>query len=309
MNWTANCEEPEFTLYKQESGPFKVVTVRSIPVLDAARGKEIPVRVTYPGSGHGHPVIVWSHGAFGSKDGYKPLIRHWASHGYVCVQPTHADSVAFGVKIGDWAALDDWRGRVADVIAVLDALPDLLQERIPELAHGRADLTKIGGGGHSYGSHTMMFVAGARYGGEETSPYNESRPRAFVLLSPAGIGNHFKPGAWTGLARPLLVLTGTEDSSIRTGADYTWRFDVFEQSPPGDKYLAVIKGGHHGFGGISGVSWPGAGPAKPEHVRYTQSLTLAFWDEFLRHLPAAAQFLQEPSVAAGSAGAVTLRQR
>ncbi len=39
------------------------------------------------------PVIVWSHGVFGSHEGYEPLVRAWVEAGYVVVQPTHDDTL------------------------------------------------------------------------------------------------------------------------------------------------------------------------------------------------------------------------
>ena len=40
-----------------------------------------------------HPLIVFSHGFGGSSRGYVGLSSYWASHGYVVIAPSHADSV------------------------------------------------------------------------------------------------------------------------------------------------------------------------------------------------------------------------
>ena len=40
--------------------------------------------------------------------------------------------------------------------------------------------------------------------------------------------------------------------------------------------LVFVDGMHHGFGGISGVAWAGAGPRNDDQVRLTQDVSLAF---------------------------------
>ena len=44
------------------------------------------------------PVIIFSHGLGGSRDGYEYLGRHWASHGYVSVHSTHIGSDTSALK-------------------------------------------------------------------------------------------------------------------------------------------------------------------------------------------------------------------
>ena len=46
----------------------------------------------YPNVAGKFPVVVFSHGAGGSQNCCDGLTRHWASYGYVTVQPTHDDS-------------------------------------------------------------------------------------------------------------------------------------------------------------------------------------------------------------------------
>src|SRR5580698_6059441 len=61
---------------------------------DAARNRTVPLTVYYP-VGQGHwpfPIIIFSHGAGGSKDGYRYLGSYWAAHGYVVIHPTHFGS-------------------------------------------------------------------------------------------------------------------------------------------------------------------------------------------------------------------------
>ncbi len=76
------------------AGPYHVLTVDRLVLQDAARNKEIPLRVYYPDGPGPFPVIIFSHGALASKDCYSELGKYWASFGYVSIHPSHNDSVA-----------------------------------------------------------------------------------------------------------------------------------------------------------------------------------------------------------------------
>jgi len=259
--------------------------------------RELPLRVTYPlKATDPAPVILFSHGATGSRDGYLPLIEHWAGHGYVCIQPTHGDSLVwltreekrqFGnleqVLLSSRTARH-WRTRPQDIVHVLDAF-DQIEDRLPDEAPP-LDCERIGVGGHSFGAHTAQLIAGLAHkhtrSGEHVS-FRDDRPLAFVWISPQGNDDSTDAASWRDCTRPTLVVTGTHDSSPRSGAPYTCRIEAYESMPPGDKYLLFIEEAHHGFGGIAGkLRYPGAGPMVPEQVEAVKRATLAFWDLYLR---------------------------
>jgi len=89
---------PESAASKQEPGPFRVQTVTKLVLRDEKRQKDLPLRVSHPDGRGPFPIIVWSHGMFGSKDGYLPLTEFWTGHGYIVIQPTHTDSLALDSK-------------------------------------------------------------------------------------------------------------------------------------------------------------------------------------------------------------------
>src|SRR6185295_15877755 len=71
---------------------YTVATV-SYDWTDTARNRKVPVKIYYPQKGQGpFPVIIFSHGLGGSREGYEYLGRHWASHGYVSVHVQHQGS-------------------------------------------------------------------------------------------------------------------------------------------------------------------------------------------------------------------------
>src|SRR5882672_6583070 len=60
---------------------------------DAKRDRDVPAKIYFPKSGNGpFPVIIFSHGLGGSREGYEYLGQYWASHGYVSVHLQHAGS-------------------------------------------------------------------------------------------------------------------------------------------------------------------------------------------------------------------------
>ena len=61
-------------------------------------GTTAAVRVHHPSVGDGPwPVVIFSHGLGGSREGYGFLGQRWAEHGYVSIHPDHpgSDTAAF----------------------------------------------------------------------------------------------------------------------------------------------------------------------------------------------------------------------
>src|SRR5436305_6724380 len=87
--------------YASSTQKSTVQVVKDVVLHDAARKKDLHLTVVYPDAPGKFPVIVFSHGAGGSQDGYQYLTRYWASYGYVVVQPSHADSIALHRAAGD----------------------------------------------------------------------------------------------------------------------------------------------------------------------------------------------------------------
>lgn len=289
-------------LYGQNP-PSTEIIVQDFEVLDANRSKTLPFRATYPAKPGPHPVIVWSHGLYGSQDFYRPLVEHWAKHGYLVLQPSHSDSIKRGTgrpAKGMAGNTRDWASRAEDVTFLLDKIPTLTT-----LA-ARADLTRIGIGGHSFGAHTTLLIEGAQPALGQA--YRDPRPMAFVAISPQGESRLLNSSSWKGLERPTLFITGDRDDSP-TGDKAVWRLAPFEKSPAGNKSLLWVKDAYHNFGGITGQLRRGAGPANSDHVELVKSATVAFWDTYLKQKPAAAQALKTGEFGGASRALTTWRTR
>ncbi|MBP9092298.1 hypothetical protein KBI23_14815 [bacterium] len=301
---------------------------------DQVREKDLEIKVTYPDGADTYPVIVFSHGLLGSKDGYQPLVRYWADNGYVVIQPTHYDSAAFRkptlTELRDLTPLFvGWESRPDDIILILNQLANI-ESLLPEFK-GKFDHGRIGMGGHSFGSHTAMLIGGTQLSansfgncgnvgstssgsGAGGKQFRDERPLAFLLLSPQGSGRaltetaDFNQSAWDDFERPMMIVTGTEDKGRRR-QDHVWRSEAFKYGAPDDKYLMVIEGGYHGFGGITGTKFFGSGPANDSHVEWVQLSTLAFFDHYVKGLLDASKFLTEGELAKMSGGAVQVSYR
>ncbi len=289
----------------------KSQNIRSVAKLvlhDAKRNKDLQVRITLPQSTEPAPVIIWSHGAYGSKDVYLPLTEYWASRGYVVIQPTHEDSIALGNRFGDSKIFQVWQTRPADVTFLIDSLAELAAKE-PTLA-GKLDTKRIGVGGHSFGANTAQLIGGANAyvaGGEKS--FADPRVTAVMVLSGQGPGEMLTDKSWLSFTRPLFVMTGSKDGPTRTGQPAEWRKKPYELSPSGNKYLVWVEGLDHGYGGITGVRFNAKNQINPDHVRWTKLATLAFWDVFLKGKPEAQAYLSGNQLQELSKGTLTVSHK
>ncbi len=245
---------------------FKVGGINSFLLHDRKRRKDIEVRVTYPLSKVGQfPVVIFSHGAGGSKDVYLYLTRYWASRGYVCIQPNHSDSLDTENSALDKAEkmkavlkglardYSGWENRSKDIGIIIDSLP-LLQKRIS----AKMNVNKIALAGHSYGAFTATLIAGASVPAPNSARLGlciDERVGAIIAFSPQGVrrneaGFGFRnQHDWDGVKIPAMFITGTQDLiGLSTPAD---RRAPFEYSPPGNKFFLMVQGANHmTFAGI-----------------------------------------------------------
>ena len=164
---TADAAAVTVPTYTANPGPSAVGT-EEYTWRDNPRNRDLPVRTYYPAADPGpFPVIIFSHGLGGTREGYAYLGRHWASCGYVSVHVQHIgsdDSVWKGQPDPLQAMKDSLKNprsaldRPRDIRFTLDQL-EVLNRDDPALA-GRLDLQRIGMAGHSFGGWTTMAMAG-----------------------------------------------------------------------------------------------------------------------------------------------------
>ncbi|MCB1229051.1 MAG: dienelactone hydrolase family protein [Verrucomicrobiae bacterium] len=279
-------------------GPYAVAT-RLVDWFDESRDRKVPAKIYYPESGEGpFPVIVFSHGLGGSREGYGYLGRHWASQGYVSVHPQHlgSDDTAWrGVALRDVMAtmqkaanVENFIARPKDVSFVIDQLEKLNAAEDDPLA-GNLDLKRVGMAGHSFGARTTMAIAGEIYalpGGREIS-FGDARVKAAIAMSPMPSQIVAQQEiAYQRITIPTMHLTGTLDTSpIEKGRTAAERLVPYEKTPGEHHYLINFQGGDHMIfsGRPRGLRDILGDPSKDAAF---QSLilqaTTAFWDAWLK---------------------------
>jgi dienelactone hydrolase len=288
-------------LYHSRPGPYTVEIIEHHVIYDTEREKELQLKITYPHEGGTFPLILFSHSWRTSKELYQPLVHHWVSHGYVCIQMNHSDSLELSDLLFE---PDDFENRPLDISFIIDSL-DELQSSIPDM-QGKIDAEHIGVGGHSFGANTAQLVGGAVpvWG----PSFEDGRIHAVAMISGWGTGTGLDEHSWDAFAHPLLVITGTNDDCDRTGNTWEWREEPYIYVPPGDKYLVIIEHAYHGYGGITREGDPGPkmGPSNEQHVLYVKTITLAFWNAYLKSDPAALAFLDPDIIESVTWGVVSL---
>jgi predicted dienelactone hydrolase len=274
--------------YKKAPGPF-LVSMALYNWTDPGRNRLVPVKVYSPVTGKGpFPVIVFSHGLGGSREGYKYLGSHWASHGYVSVHINHLGSdTAVLTKSGRpmrelrRAATDPGIAleRPLDVRFVLDQLEKMNQGGSP-LAH-RLDLQRVGMAGHSFGAWTTLVVAGQNLGREraEASLADPRVKAAIAMSAPVPRKRENFDRAYGGIHIPILHMTGTRDDSPLGETKAAERRVPYDHIHGADQYLVTFQGGDHMI--FSG-RLTGSREKDPLFQDLIRQGTVAFWDAYLK---------------------------
>jgi predicted dienelactone hydrolase len=270
---------------------------RDFTIRDAARQRDIPIRVYLPATIAAAPVVLFSHGLGGSRENNAFLGNHWAARGYLVVAMQHAGSdeqVLAGARplqriaaLKRAASAQNLLLRLADVHAVLDELTKWQSLRGHPL-RGRLDLNHIGMSGHSFGAVTTQGISGESFpvmGTRNTDP----RITASVILSPSAPHGGDAKGAFATVTVPWLLMTGTEDVAAVGDATLADRLAVYPALPAGRKYEVVLDGAEHMAFGDSPER--GRGARNPAHHPAIQALSTAFWDATLKNDAAAKAWL------------------
>jgi predicted dienelactone hydrolase len=164
------------------------------------------------------PLAVISHGAGGSEYGYRYLAEAMSHLGYTTVVMNHQESgmAALRTDMREHGFMPGVRALVADPAAEQARLLDVgaaLKWADSQCAAPFRVLL-----GHSMGAETVMLEAGAKNMiGATSPPAGQDRFDAYVALSPEGPGVVFPKDAWSGIHKPMLILTGTRDQSLKGG--------------------------------------------------------------------------------------------
>ena len=287
----------------------RVVTL-DLAVLDSERNRELPIKVYWPAGAKGSPVVLFSHGLGGSREGNAFMGQHWAKRGYVAVflqHPGSDDSVWRDVpaarRLGAMkqaASSQNFLLRVGDVPAVLNQLAVWNAKPSHPLA-GSMDLRHVGMSGHSFGAVTTQAVSGQSYG-PLGQAYTDPRIRAAIAFSPNNPRERMGEALFGAVRVPWMLMTGTHDTSLIGDATPRSRQAVFPYLPSTiDRYQVVLFEAEHSA--FTERALPGDRKSRnPNHHRIVLALSTAFWDSHLRGNAEAKRWLE-------GSGARTLMQR
>lgn len=245
-----------------------------LDLLDEDRRREVPVTLHLPREarpGNPVPLVVFSTGFGGGRDGYPALAGAWAGNGFAVAVLEHVGSGRQALqelsevpRAQRTAALEarvrdphERRERPRDVSFVLDRLSQ----------DARLDTTQVGVGGHSFGAYTALAVGGVPVDGQDLA---DVRAAAILALSPPVPGHLLRDEDHAALALPTLLVTGTRDHGPfldSPAVDRTRAFQALSRAP---RALAVFAGADHMAFAEMGLRY------KP-FMEPVQRLTLQFW--------------------------------
>jgi predicted dienelactone hydrolase len=281
---------------------------------DPARHRALPVRLRWPaGAGSatagGWPVVLFSHGLGGTREGGEIWGQAWAAAGLVVVHLQHPGSDLAAVRavardFSDQAGLRRAAGpqqllaRLLDVGFVLDEIARRQQAGDGRWAQVRAG--QVGMSGHSFGAHTTLGMAGQSYPGHPG--ITEPRLAAFVAFSPSPPVAGDPVRAFSRITRPTLCLTGSRDGDVvGNGSTPERRMSVFDALPGGRKAMLVLQDADHmSFGGQTGRAVeiipraPVTRTLQGGHHALIAALTTDWWRASLLGDPAAQARLAAP---------------
>ncbi|HEX9997346.1 MAG TPA: hypothetical protein VGB45_09405 [Abditibacterium sp.] len=249
-------------------------------------------RLTFPVEARNAPAIVFSGGGGDDGTGYELLVQHWASHGYVVMQPVHFDSYShhhaatgsvfwghqrttwdvWGLVLGERKL---WQARCEDISRLLDKIGDF---------EGRINISRIGIGGYSYGAHVASILGGAKMRTRQGMfAWPEKRLKAVVNISGEAGALAQPKGVWKSVFLPTLFVTGDGDKSV-WGRDVDAKLEAFRRSPGELKELINIPGAtHFSFSGrlLETANHPADVAAQNAIFGLVKAETTRFWMEKL----------------------------
>ncbi len=322
---TATVTSPD-PAYIATAATVPAIATQSLSLHDARRDKDVPIYAVFPTAPGPWPAIVFSHGNQSSGPAMAGLFASWAAHGYVCLAPSHDDTVSLrtaaeaagarnlppvGMIEPRGAGTENILNRARDVSFVIDALA-----AVEATLHVHVDRAHIGVGGHSSGAYTALLVAGATANMDDVPRTAvDARPRAFLTMAGLGSGQGgLTVESWKGCARPLMNVTGSLDRVPR-GLTPQQKREPFALSPPGDKFEVYLDGANHGTftcdpTDVFYLKQLG-GSAAQQAVLFddVHDLTLAYWDAYLKGSAKAAGYLRSGDAARRTGGRATVECR
>ena len=289
----ARAHEPQPTVVVSASSAPELLevdasrfTAQNFDWFDSQRQRRVPAKLYLPAAktvAGSVPLVVFSHGIGGSRDGYSYLGRYLAAHGYGSLHVQHVGSdrqlwlgnpFALPARLSDAAQDSEALNRVQDLRYALDKL---LAAQVGTLF----DTRRIAAAGHSYGANTTMLIAGAQVEqkGQKVSLRDPRISAAILISAPPFYGMGDPNKILSSIAVPTLHITATDDVIQIPGyvSGLQDRMDIFEamsSERAAPKVLAVFRDGSHSI--FTDRAGTGGLNLNPKVKIATRQLALAF---------------------------------
>jgi dienelactone hydrolase len=260
----------------------RAVEIRHGEWTDPARGgRVVPYKLYMPPGAGPFPLVIHSHGLGGSREASSYILQAVAEAGFIVVALQHAGSdsglLMEGVRPGDQSALvaagragmsaEAARARYGDVPFALDRIAG-------DRLGGKADMSRVGMSGHSFGALSTLTAVGQRIPlMPNDTRFVEPRIRAAIAYSPNKPRADDARAAFARVKTPMLHFTGTED---------TTPFDLektpFERT---DQFLIILDGADHALFGGRRVQTGRLKPTDPPQMEIVKAETIRFWKAYL----------------------------
>lgn len=269
------------------------VEVRYGEWTDPARGgRVIPYKLYIPAGAGPFPVVVHSHGLGGNRDASTYILQAVAEAGLIVVTLQHAGSdtgllQGGGPSINEAAVVaagragmtsEAARGRYGDLPFALDQLG------ADPMLKGRADLTRIGMSGHSYGALSTLTAVGQRLPAmPNNTEFADPRIKAAIAYSPNKPRGDDPRLAFARVKTPMLHFTGTEDvTPFDLEKNAFKRTTPFQAIQGADQYLIILDGADHGVFGGRRALMGRLRPSGPPQMEIIKAETVLFWRAYLK---------------------------
>lgn len=262
--------------------------VRDLDWFDSARSRPVPARLYWPTVATVEkpvPLVVFSHGIGGSREGYSYLGKHWSERGVASLHVQHVGSDSalwrgnpFGLVDRLHAAAEEAEA-IARAMDVRFALDRMLSDE-SGIPAAMVDRQRLVAAGHSYGANTTLLTVGAQVvrDGRTINCLDPRFSAALLVSAPPFYGEKNLAAVMREVSIPTIHITSTDDvieiPGYRSGmAD---RLAIFDAITDPRKRIAVFHGGSHSM--FTDRTMTG-GPSLNARVKVaTADLTLAYLD-------------------------------
>jgi predicted dienelactone hydrolase len=289
---------------RSEKGPFTVSVTLDEWVDTDRNNRTVPWKLYMPEPARERvPVVIFSHGGGGSREGNAVLGNHLATHGFASLHIQHSgtDDKAFRTNPRSIAAAANdpqkAEDRIRDVAFVVSQLK-VLSQTDPNFKKINSEL--IGMSGHSLGGLTAQVIAGQRITGFGQTLAIPSIRGAFVLSpSPPRAGFGDAEQAFGSMLMPMFSVTGTADVPPDKSFTPEERKVPFAKTNGVDQWLLILDGATH-FTFSGNESMPRIARFLPgmdvdsnllRNHDFIKAAAVAFWQLTLNHDQEASKYL------------------